>query len=447
MTVGYAGGQSLVLGPSYFTLDSDGLSLDGEQLSTLSGYPTGLFDATSAILTGRFSTQNLTLNDGTTTQVFYDFTATISDSSGLSDGDLAIINATTTPEPATWMMLATGLLFGSALVVRQKFLTRKGIFRASLCICFALLLLSVAAKAQSTVKLNSVTSPSSGSAGTSTVNVTGSGFPSGAISPANVLVSISATCGGGSPATVAASTVQTVIGTTDKVGFLIPGSLTAGTYGYVSISGTSASEISFTSSTCSTLQVVGGASPTLTINATNPTDWVISNGALTIDYNSQSGAIWSVVPTGTQDQLVDFSPGNATVNGVVYDPADGESAIGGTSLPAGWSGPSGIPNLPATFANKQPKGFYMDSTGFGAVTPTPGYNLTTGYLDWWTTFPSSSTGTTNAFTYEEHFVVTPNDTGIHLYFVANHAATDPTGSMGQVQWIFRDNVNTFTNLI
>ena len=66
LTVNYLGGQSIVLGPSYFTLDSDGLSLDGEQLSTLSGPPTGLFDATSAVLTGNFSTQNLTLNDGST---------------------------------------------------------------------------------------------------------------------------------------------------------------------------------------------------------------------------------------------------------------------------------------------------------------------------------------------------------------------------------------------
>jgi hypothetical protein len=76
------------------------------------------------------------------------------------------------------------------------------------------------------------------------------------------------------------------------------------------------------------------------------------------------------------------------------------------------------------FANTEPKGFYMDLSGFGGVTPTPGYSLTDGYLDWWTLFPSSATGTTNAFTYAEHFVVTPNDTGIHLYTSVNPAATD-----------------------
>ena len=35
LTIGYAGGGSLVLGPSYFTLDSDGLSLDGDRKSVV----------------------------------------------------------------------------------------------------------------------------------------------------------------------------------------------------------------------------------------------------------------------------------------------------------------------------------------------------------------------------------------------------------------------------
>ena len=70
LTVDYSGGQSLVLGPSYFTLAPDGLSFNGEQLSTLSGFPTGLFDATSATLTGLFSTQNVLLNDGSSGLVF-----------------------------------------------------------------------------------------------------------------------------------------------------------------------------------------------------------------------------------------------------------------------------------------------------------------------------------------------------------------------------------------
>lgn len=444
LTVSYADGSTMVLGPAYFTLDSDGLSFDGEQLSTLSGSPTGLFGADSATLTGMFSTDSVLLNDGSTQSIMNSFSATIDDPSGLSDGDFAVINATETPEPSTWLLLITGLL--AIFASRARFWKLPGKRRVSGSLLgIAVLFLYGGMKAEAaTVKLNAVTSPSSGTAGTSTVSVTGTGFPSGAINPASVAVALASTCGG-SPTTASVTAVQNIIGTTDKISFAIPNTLTAGNY-FVSVSGTSESAVSFTSSSCSAITVLPGASPTLTIDTSNPTDWVINNGALTIDYNSTTGAIWSVVPKGTQDQIVDFSPGNATVNGNVYDPADGESALGGTALPANWAGPSGIPGLPANFADLEPKGFYMDLSGFGAVTPTPGYSLTSGYIDWWTHFPSSTTGTTNAFTYEEHFIVTPNDPGIHIYFVVNHAATDLTGSMGQVQWVFRDNPNLFTSL-
>jgi rhamnogalacturonan endolyase len=349
--------------------------------------------------------------------------------------------------PAMFAIASIGLLLtGIGFSGYLKLLTSKRNFGIALSLCFAQWMLPSLAKAQATVSLAVVTSPAMVSAGSSTLSVVGFGFPSGAISPANVLLSLSTTCGG-SATTMIASTVTSLSSSSDEIGFVIPASVSPGTY-FVSISGISGGA-SFTSgSSCALVKVLQGTPPKLTINTTNPVDWVISNGALTIDYNSQSGAIWSVVPTGTQDQLVDFGPGNAVIAGSTtpYDPADGESSLGGTPLPSGWAGPSGIPNLPPSFANVEPKGFYMDLAGFGQVTPTPNYSLTSEYLDWWTTFPSSSTGTVNAFTYEEHFVVTPNDTGIHIYFVANHAATDPTGSMGQVQWIFRDNTNEFTSL-
>ena len=70
------------------------------------------------------------------------------------------------------------------------------------------------------------------------------------------------------------SSVTNIIGTSDKVAFTIPGSLAAANY-YVSVSGTSPA---FSSSSCSEVTVLPGASPTLTINTTNPVDWIINNG-------------------------------------------------------------------------------------------------------------------------------------------------------------------------
>jgi rhamnogalacturonan endolyase len=196
-------------------------------------------------------------------------------------------------------------------------------------------------------------------------------------------------------------------------------------------------------------------SGSLSINTSNPSDWIISNGALTIDYNSNSGAIWSVVPAGTSDQLIDFDPGESAVNGSVFDAADGESAVGGTPLPATWSGPTGIegrngpwngstpPNPNAAWpAYNEPKGFYMDLSGFSGGTNVPGYQLTANYLDFWVT-----TTAVNNFIYAQHFIVTPNDPGIHIYFtVSRPGSYTGSSSIGQVQWIFRDDTGLFTNL-
>ena len=400
LTVDFAGGGSRVFDSSYFTLDADGLSFDGKQLSTLAGPPTGLFGAIDATLTGLFSTGDFTLFDGSTASVVREFSATISDPGGLSDGDLAVITATT-PEPATWTLLGTGLI-GLMSLTGARWVKLLGTRRGSgvaLGLGFAVLLIPVSSKA-ATVKLNALTSPSTGAPGTSTVSVTGSGFPSGTIAPANVLVSVSATCGG-SPTTAAASAVQKVLGTTEKISFVVPGSVAAGTYS-VSVTGIDSNEVGFTSGNCSTLQVVPGPSPTLTIDTTNPADWKIGNGALNIDFNPQGGNIFGLFPAGTTDNLIDLT--NVNSHG--------------------------------------PKGFYMDNAGFGTVTGVPGFVNANGYIDWWVTYPSSST---NAYTYTEHWVVTPNDPAVHVYFVADHSASDIAGGVGQVQWVVREDLNKFPN--
>jgi hypothetical protein len=449
LTVYFTGGGSLVLGPSYFTQNSDG-SFNGDQLLTIDGPPTGLLGADEAVLTGLFSTGFLTLNDGSKFNAYTNFSTTLSDSGGLQDQDLAVINANQSPEPATWMLLGTGLCLMLLGRIRRLDLFARG-NGAGIALGLALgvgcgLLLPGAAQAQS-VKLSAVTTPSSGTAGNASVSISGSGFPSGTIAPANVSVALSSSCGG-SPTPATASAVTKVIGTTEKIAFAIP-TMAAGTY-FVSVSGTTSTSATFSSSNCATLTVLPGASPVLTINTSNPVDWIINNGAMTIDYNSTSGAIWSIVPTGTQDQLVDFYPGDATVNGSVYDPGDGETPLGGTALPATFTGPSGIPGVPATYANLEPKGFYMDLAGFTTGTFVPGYSLTPDYLDFYVVLPASTTNTTE---YEEHFIVTPNDPGIHVYFTLNHPALQPNGTTtnaagtigGQVQWIWRGNPFVFTN--
>jgi len=150
----------------------------------------------------------------------------------------------------------------------------------------------------------------------------------------------------------------------------------------------------------------------LTINTTTSTCggrtagtvWEINNGALDICFYLAHASIIDMVPVGSTDNFVDQT----------------QTSGGGV-----------------------PKGFYMDNAGFGTPAGVPGYDLTDRYLDWWVTYPS---GTGNSFTYSEHWIVTPYDTGVHVYFVADHATTDATGSIGQVQWVFRLDQNQFNNL-
>ena len=149
--------------------------------------------------------------------------------------------------------------------------------------------------------------------------------------------------------------------------------------------------------------VATAAHAQLTINTSNPTDWKISNGAINLDWNSTTGHVFSVELAGSSDQLVDTT----------------------------------------TTQYGQPDGLYMDNSGVGSGTTTTGYSLMAGrYLDWWITTASNSS---NPFTYSEHFILAPHDTGFHVYFVANHSATDVPGSLGQVQYVFRINLSLFTS--
>jgi hypothetical protein len=152
-----------------------------------------------------------------------------------------------------------------------------------------------------------------------------------------------------------------------------------------------------------TIALSGTGTGTLSINTTSPTNWIITNGALTLNWNSTTGNVFGAQLVGTTDQLVDT-----------------------TTLSS----------------NGQPDGLYMDNVGPGAGTLTSGYSqVGNEYIDWWITVPSNSA---NAFTTTQHFVITANDTGFHIYSALGHSATDIAGSLGQWQYVFRISLPLFT---
>lgn len=121
-------------------------------------------------------------------------------------------------------------------------------------ICFSCLVF-IPSLSWGQVKLNTWTNPSSGQAGTTNVNLTGSGFPSGTIPPGNVTITVAATCGGPALATTTGLKVTKLIGTSDRVEFLIPASLAQDTYD-VSLTGTTSGGTKFSSTNCSLMKVL-----------------------------------------------------------------------------------------------------------------------------------------------------------------------------------------------
>jgi len=80
------------------------------------------------------------------------------------------------------------------------------------------------------VTLSNLAQPSTGQALAGSVSVTGEGFPSGAIPPANVTVTLHpATAGGGPTGTTPATSVLTISGTKERVVFKIPAAIAVST--------------------------------------------------------------------------------------------------------------------------------------------------------------------------------------------------------------------------
>ncbi len=141
----------------------------------------------------------------------------------------------------------------------------------------------------------------------------------------------------------------------------------------------------------------------INIDTSDPNDWKISNRFISLNWNSTTGNVFGVYLNGHPDNLVD------------------------TTVRA---------------RNGQPRGLYMDNTGLGGGVSTAGYQKGDQYLDWWITTASNAG---NAFTYSQHFILGPNDSGFHVYFAASHAAADIAGGLGQIQYVFRISQTLFNN--
>lgn len=268
LDVQFASGPDEIYGPSYFTLSGDGISWEGAPLSTGIAQPNGLSGAVDAILTGTFDTTALTLFDSSTVTIDSSFTTllpAVQSPPFLSDGDFGVIYANPAsgpppvPEPETFLMVGTGLAGLLNLRRRRIFdLVRNafpsGLMGAGVAVALVALFFASPVAANATVRLNAWTVPSSGAAGSTNVTLTGSNFPSGGISPANVTLSFASTCGGTALATESPNTVVNIIGGTNRLTLLVPGSLLTGTY-FISLAGASNSSIPFVSGNCAEINV------------------------------------------------------------------------------------------------------------------------------------------------------------------------------------------------
>jgi hypothetical protein len=289
LTVDFTGGGSTVFGSSYFTLAADGLSFNGNVIPIGGTNPLPI----DAMLTGTFSPTTVTLNDGSTVTLDGSFTTSIpSNLAGLSDGDLALISASTggtpaIPEPGTMLMLAVPL--GAIALLRRGWLnkaaSRRGLTLLAVC---AFVAIAPTFAATTSVNLNVVTSPDNGVAGVNFVNITGTGFPSGTITSANTVAMFAPACGGAAAATAPAASIKTVVGTNRRVSVKIPGSLATGTY-FISLSDAAPGDAPFKSSNCSSVKVTH---TNATLSACLPTS------SLGILVPSKPGTVTSYVPNG-----------------------------------------------------------------------------------------------------------------------------------------------------
>jgi hypothetical protein len=336
LVVNLSGGGTLSEPSPYFTLDTTASGGDGISWSGTPEPDSDFSDAISAVLTGTFLDTVFDLSDGTTVTVDSTFTATITDSSGLSNGDFAYIVATDTtstgtspvvPEPEPFVLVLSGLA-GLAGFRRRMFIAAackacRNLRPLGAAITLAALLLVPVAKASgtATVRLAASTNPSTGLAGFNSVTVLGTGYPAGVIA-SGITVDFSTSCGGKEAATEKGSSIS-AIGPDESLTLAIPASLTAGTY-YVSVSGSSPS--AFASSSCAKILV---SATSTTLAACVPTSSLAvvagSNVSAYVPFGS-----WSAGNTGIEEVPLEGAgaaqnfPTTGIVNSCAANSATGE---------------------------------------------------------------------------------------------------------------------------
>ncbi|HWO32347.1 MAG TPA: PEP-CTERM sorting domain-containing protein [Candidatus Acidoferrum sp.] len=364
LTVNLSNGTTETFGSSYFTLNPDGISFSGNPLSTL-------IPATSATLTGNFSTTTFNLNNGTSVTVVQGFRVTLTDPSGtLNDGDSALIvgNTTTatTPEPETLTLMGTGL--AALMGLKRKYLAvglkrlrtvRLGATTIVLSLCCVMLVVSASTAARASVKLDTWTNPPSGAAGSSNTNLVGSGFPSGAISPGSVTITIATSCFGSGAVTTKALRVTKILGTTERIEFLIPATITkTGNY-FAWITGSTTTGTSFASSNCSEVTITAS---TRGLSSCLPSS---SLGVLT-----GTSTVQAYVPNG-------YWEGGAS--GVQFVPIEGAGSTASISTPSTVNACSSNSITGQTVCTADNTDVYLISGSTLNKTLTSGSNSTAGF--------------------------------------------------------------------
>jgi phospholipase C len=152
----------------------------------------------------------------------------------------------------------------------------------------SLLIFAGVAGAEAQVSLIAI-SPNSGQAGITNLAITGSGFPSGTISPSNVTVTLT---GGSGPISITPASVTTVAGSIRRVSFTIPSGdvVTSPTVYQVSIS---------------------GSSPAFTSNSVSLT---VNPGARITSLAPASGMLGQTVPVTITGLYTNFVQGSTTAS-------------------------------------------------------------------------------------------------------------------------------------